>query len=111
MKSNAKLRVRIHFLKTCLNGKLIPVHLKKILHYKINTHHCSFIQHNQLKHNFIQKLCIELNDAYRQLSHLQYELFTNYRSINLFLPFGICCAILHRQEINFNRDKENYNIN
>ena len=93
------------FLKTCLKNKFIPVHLKKILQYEINTHHCSFIrQINRLKHNFIQKLVrIELNDTYRQLSHVRYELFTNYRTINSFLPFDICCAFFRHQEINFNK--------
>ena len=52
--------------------------------------------------SFIHKLLrVDLNDAYRQLSQVQYELFSNYKAINASLLLGICCAFFRCQEFNF----------
>lgn len=97
MKTNAKLRVRIYFLKTCINNDLIPVHLYKLSHFDVNNPHTSSSRKvDKLKYNFVHKLLrIELQDAYKQLSHLKHKLFTNCRSIHCsLLDCGSLCKCI-----------------
>jgi len=111
---NTKLRIRILFLKTYFKERLIPCHLIKLLKYQINLHiRSSAYSIDRLKQNFIHKLLrVELKDAYKCLSRLQFDLFKNYRNINSILPYDICDLFFRRQEFIFERNwyKENVNI-
>ena len=112
MNRNIKNRIRIHFLKRCFREQLVPVHLMKLLNYRIDiTDRNASNKINKLKQNFVHKvLRVELNDSYRQLSRLQYDLFRNYRNITLVLPHDICDLFFRHQEVKFARKWQQENV-
>ena len=64
----------------------------------------------KLKLSFVQKILkFEVNDSYRQLSTLQYELY-NYRNINSVLPIDICDSFFRYQENKFAKNWHEENV-
>jgi len=85
-KNVIKYKVRIKFLKICIQRNLIPQHLKTIYNFNINMQH--FNTNNKfivLKRKIINKILqLELNDAHRSLhfSNIQtYHLVRKTRCI------------------------------
>jgi len=66
-KSIIASKIRIIFLKACIQHNIIPIHLQNIVGIKLNLFdHRSNIKLNHFRHNFALKLLkIELNDTYR----------------------------------------------
>ena len=89
-RTNINIRIQIQFLKTCLKERLIPMHMYKFTREDNNKlFHSSKERIDKLKHNFIFKYLRELQDAYKHLKQVKFEMFCMCRQIEKILPSNI----------------------
>jgi len=99
-KSIIAWKIRIIFLKACIQHSIIPFHLQNIVKIKLNLfNHQSNIKLNHLRHNFALKLLkIELNDAYRSQNQSKMQIFRLVSKISRHLSEYIYMNFFKSQE-------------
>jgi len=108
------LRVRIRFIKSCNNFKLIPPHLEMYKRYEKNLcffHDSSKKRLNLLTYEHVRMvLRVELDDAYRQLASNSNMIFITHKKIMKLLPWFVANRFFVYQDRNRNT-KWNREIN
>jgi len=81
-------KIRVTFLKACIQNNIVPIHLQNIIGNKLimSDHNCNRkIKH--LRHVFATKILkIELNDAHKSLNSAKIEVCRLVREISKHLP-------------------------
>ena len=89
-RANIYTRIQIQFLKTCIKERLVPIHMYRFTRKDSNKlFHSSKERIDKLKHNFIFKYLRELQDAYKHLEQVKFEMFCMCRQIEKILPSNI----------------------
>jgi len=85
-------RIRIRFIKFCIQHDVVPPHLYRIHNFNLNLyHHSSISKFYVLMDIYIQKKLLKmgLNDSYRLINHSQTKIFQLARDITHNFPFYI----------------------
>jgi len=98
---NVNLRLRIRFIRSCINLELLPKHLQNLLsdnvHFFTNSATCRF---RRLNYTFATKaLKLELQDAYKHLYHTRTRMFKICSDISNYLPISIANTFFRQQEM------------
>jgi len=95
-----KCKLRIRFLKLCIQYEVIPPHVFSLQRFNVHLRDKSSIfKFNELKKSVIKRLLkIELNDSYRNLDSSRYCLFHLVRNITKCLPCTISDNFFKNQE-------------
>jgi len=107
-----KSRLRIRFIKSCIQHEIVPSHLYKMQHFNLHLHdHTSKSKFKEIKNSFTKRLLrIELNDAHRSLNHSRNRIFHLVRTIMRNLPLGILQPFFDNHDsslyLNFIREKQ-----
>jgi len=97
---SVRLRIRIHFVKTCINLELIPPHLYITRHNNLRLFHNTSIKRLRTitKTHTENLLRLEMRDAYTQLEHITREIYKLITKINYALPIHFANAFFGFQE-------------
>jgi len=97
-----KCKLRIRFIKFCIQHEIIPAHLNSILHLNVHLFdHKLKSKVNDIKINLANRLLkIEINDAHRSINYFRNRLFYLARNITKNLPLQITNKFFDYQERN-----------
>jgi len=104
-KNVIKSKVRIKFLKICIQHNLTPQHLHTLYNFNINIRHFSTSNRfSALKRRTVNKvLQLELNDAHRSLHAFHTQTYSLVRQITRYIPIHICNSFFRRQEFSLHQ--------
>jgi len=104
-KMNVILRIRIRFIKACINRNIVPGHLKKLKSTDVSLFQkSSFLKLKRANLTFTNKILkIELRDAYKHLHSTRMQIFKICKTISNILPTSVESAFFSHQEINCNQ--------
>jgi hypothetical protein len=98
-----KNKIRIRFIRTCINKNITPPHLNYIANHELEFFHFRSVhKFNYLNNQFILRILkTELNDAFRAVNHFQTQIFHLRKQISRHVPNNICESFFAKQTYTF----------